>query len=181
MLNYEFVEFFEELDELYPDGIVHGLRKNRKIIFNQASSIAELQGKTVKEFFEECGYTYISVSLNKLKSKDKKDLKKIYNGKIVRDLRIKNYNLYYRILNHAKTLDLTIGEYLNQLGFEYDKYDTLRGVKVIEKELKQFYPNKKVRKLSIKSNALYSRIYKVARREGKSVEEFVVELGFDYK
>lgn len=179
-MNYEFLDFFKKIDEVYPDGIVNGLKERSKKLYEEAIAIAEYENKTLKEFFEDNGYTYTRISLSKMKKNDKRALRELYNSKVVKDLHGLDSNLYYKILNHARIHHLSIGEYVSLLGFEYDTYNTLDNIKEIKKELKDLYPNKKVVKLSIKKHSLYSKIYKIARRNGQSVEEFVRTLNFEY-
>ena len=79
------------------------------------------------------------------------------NIKLLSDVDLK---LYYKLLSHAKLINMDIKKYLAFLGFNYlvQKEEVTR--ESIKSELTSIYKNKKITKLSVNQPQLYNKIYK---------------------
>lgn len=179
-MNKDYLNFFEKIDKLYPTGLVNGLKDKSPSLYEEAKTISKIEKTTVKNLFTENGYDYTRDNLKTIYKKDKKQLLKLFPNKVVKDLHEVDNKFYYKLLSHSKIEFDNIRDFIESLGFRYDVYNTTENVRDIKKELKKLYSNKKVVKLSMKDHNLYSRIYKIARRKGQAVDEFVKELGFEY-
>jgi len=177
--KYKHLEIFTLIDELYPRGIVGGFKKKDKKLYEKFKELAKNENKTLKEFFIYNGYDYYRKDINDIHKSNKVDLLKLFPDKKITDLHGKNSKLYFKILNHSKIEHDSIEEYLNWLGFEYDKYNNSSTIKDIFKSLNNMFPDKVISKLSVKNQLLYSKIYKLAKKENLSVDSFLQKKGYD--
>ena len=177
-MNRKNMAFFQKIDRIYPDGHVNGLKNKSENLYEEAKAIAKSEGTTVKEFFVKNGYIFTRNNIKKVYSEDRKSLKALYPNGIVKNLHKKDIKLYYKLLNHAKTEFMTLQEYIESLGFKYVLFNSDKLSKEVSSRLKKLYPNKKVVKLSIKDHKLYSKLYKLARKNGQDINTYINELGY---
>lgn len=182
--DYIIMENLEKrLETLYPlfyRGIVDGLKEKDFQLYVEIRAFARKYNVGMKALLADWGYIYVKDSLKNVKADDKKSLKEFYRKVVKADDLIKNhYQLYYRILSHCKYESIPIEEYITNLGFEYDKYETNSKESYFKRKLKKIANEKnEVCKLSMKDNKLYSKIYKVATRKNMSIQEYTKTLGF---
>lgn len=176
--KYKHIELFKTIDEMYPNGIIGGFKQKNIKLYNKCKAIAKAESKTLKEFFNENGYEYFRVDIKEMYKKDAEALMALYPNKYVVDLHKNDSKLYFKILNHSKIEFNSLEEFIVHLGFTYDKYASEESLKDIFTKLDNLFPDRKIEKLSMKNQVLYSRIYKIARKEDLSVTEFLSKKGY---
>lgn len=163
---------------LYPDKIVSDLKSMDNELYNSLFQMAKEENTSIKNLLEENGYSFSRKSIPQMYIEDYLEILKLYKDKKVDSLHEKDSKLYYKILTHAKLKNLTLKQYLNSLGFEYDLKKENVPITDIKKELTRLYKNKVVVNLSKLNPALYYKVYQAATKENKHISVFLRELGF---
>lgn len=165
----------EKLRKLYPNRVVSKLTKHASL-YQRASRHAKSRNIPLEKYIKSLGFKYEGA--NKVPASDiVTELKKLYPDKVVRG--ISNHpGLYENVRRQAEKRNLTISQYLRDVGFTYinPKQDVTVNITSI---LLKKYPNRKVNNLS-KDKALYARIQKQAKSKGQNIKGYLATLGFTY-
>ena len=169
-----------ELKKDYPSGIVNNLRMTNPTLYIKLRTYAKENNTSIKKVLEENDFIYLRNSIIKTYVEDYIALQKEFPNYKIESFYEVNNKLYYRTLSHAKSMQVSLKRYLNSLGFEYISREDITN-ETLEEELLKIYPNKKVKGLSSKNSKLYFRIYQIAKKENKTIGEYLNAFGFKYE
>ena len=109
-----------------------------------------------------------------------KELETLYPNKIIKKFRTDNPKLYQRCMVKAKSKELMIHEYLEELGFYY-KRNGKNTHEDIKSQLSRLFPDGVVPGLRTDHRKLYCLCSNAAKVQNIHIEEYLRKLGFIYK
>lgn len=177
-MGNKYYDFFKRIDRCYPNKLINNLKKQKEL-YSEAKLIIKYEDTTLKNFFEKNGYNYIYKDINEIRKELIEELNNYTNNKKLNNLHLINNSLYHKVLRYATLENKTIDEYMLLLGFVYNTKEDEKRVKKVKEDLETLYPNKFVNKLSIIDNKLYSRVYKLAKKENMTVSQYIRLIGFN--
>jgi G:T-mismatch repair DNA endonuclease (very short patch repair protein) len=107
----------------------------------------------------------------------KLDLLQIYPDKEIKSI-TKHVSIYSRILRYANEQNVSLSEFLENLGFK--SMVQQKQTEPIEECLLRLYPNKIVEQIKLRDSNLYDRVRDNARKNKKNIKSFLLDLGFQY-
>lgn len=171
-------EIVKNIETVYPFRIVSDLKSTDENLYMEVSKAAKDKKSSVKTFVEELGFKYSRKPLGAICAEDVETLNKLFPDKEIKALSDVDGKLYYKLLTHAKLLNMDIKRYLNFLGFNYMVQKEEVTKESLISELNKIYKDKKITKLSVNQPQLYSKIYKFAQKENIPITKLVESFGF---
>lgn len=107
----------KELKELFPNKVISNLHKKDSKLYFKILNHSKIEYNSIEEYFEALGFSYDKYNSSVAFKEIEKELKSIFPDKTVSKLSMKNQDLYSRIYKIAKKRDLSVYEYLEEIGF----------------------------------------------------------------
>ena len=136
-------ELTKNIENVFPLKIVFDLKGVDENLYEEISKAAKSKETSIKNFIEDLGFKYSRKPLGAMFAEDVEVLNKLFPNKEIVALADVDGKLYYKLLTHAKLLNMDIKRYLSFIGFNYlvQKEEITR--EYLLSELNKIYKNKK--------------------------------------
>ena len=173
-------EIQNQLLEIYPNKIVERISSQTNL-YSFILRYSKMYNMSISDFIESLGFK-VKIQRKTMKSLEE-CLLEIYPNKHIVRLREIDSNVYDRIRSYAKKEGKKITQYLEDIGFTYEK-SSYRKIKLklnIKDELLKIYPNGIVFNLYKESPLLYQKLYRLSQKQKTTINEFLENMGFEYE
>lgn len=169
-------EMKTKLIELFPNKKVEGISTKNQFLYREIKKYAEERNMNWVDMLSIWGYEWISQQARDEEIKN--ELLKMYPDLVVKNLRLRNVNLYNVIVNRAAKKGIKITERFKELGFEYISKNDLTDEKYLKSELEKYYPEKNTAGISSNHLNLYRNIKKLADSKQMTWRDLLNDWGY---